>query len=174
MSLLLLSFLAGILSVLAPCVLPVLPVILGGSLGTQKRYRPLIIVTSTAVCIVLFTLLLKVSTALIGIPQYVRTLVSSVIIILYGVTLLRPTLWERIAVLIGANKANSLVTAAKMYTGIRGDVLLGASLGPIFASCSPTYALLLSVVFPHSILAGIGYTSVYAFGFGLLLLALAY
>jgi len=52
--------------------------------------------------------------------------------------------------------------------------LLGASLGPIFASCSPTYGLLLSVVFPKSFSAGLIDTILYGIGFGLLLLVIAY
>jgi len=59
---LLLSFLAGVLTILAPCVLPVLPVIIGGSLSTTKgeKYRPYVIAASLAASIIGFTLLLKV------------------------------------------------------------------------------------------------------------------
>lgn len=174
MSLVIIAFLSWILSVLAPCVLPVLPVILGGSLGNQKRYRPLVIVLSTAVFITLFTVLLKVSTALIGIPQQVRTALSAIIIIAYGSTLIRPNLREYCAEKIWLHKVNTLATKAKEHTGLRWDILLWASLGPIFASCSPTYALLLSVVFPQSIFAGITYTLIYSLWFALFLLLLAY
>ena len=174
MSLLILSFLAWILSVLAPCVLPVLPVILGSSLGAQKRYRPLVIVFSTAFFIVLFTLLLKVSTALIDIPQWFRTTFSAVIIIVYGITLIRPTLRDSISLKLWLHNAHSLAAKAKETKWVRWDVLLWASLGPIFASCSPTYALLLSVVFPQSTSQWILYTIVYALWFALLLLIFAY
>lgn len=174
MSLVIIAFLSWILSVLAPCVLPVLPVILGGSLGNQKRYRPLVIVLSTAVFITLFTVLLKVSTALIGIPQQVRTTISAIIIIAYGSTLIRPNLREYCAEKIWLHKVNTLASKAKEHTWLRWDILLWASLGPIFASCSPTYALLLSVVFPQSIFAGITYTLIYSLWFALFLLLLAY
>lgn len=72
MSLAVLAFLAGVLSVLAPCVLPVLPVMLGGGLSARARYRPIVIGVSTAVCITLFTVLLKVSTAFINVPEGFR------------------------------------------------------------------------------------------------------
>jgi cytochrome c-type biogenesis protein len=50
MLLLLISFIAGILTVLAPCVLPLLPVIIGGSLSgnTKQKSRPYIIAASLA------------------------------------------------------------------------------------------------------------------------------
>lgn len=57
LSLLLLSFVAGVLTVAAPCVLPLLPVIVGGSivrtdsnseLAQRQWYRPIVIAASLA------------------------------------------------------------------------------------------------------------------------------
>lgn len=53
------SFVAGMITVLTPCVLPVLPVILGGSLTDQDKYRPRVIIVSFACSILLFTLTLQ-------------------------------------------------------------------------------------------------------------------
>ncbi len=69
MTLLLASFLAGILTILAPCVLPVLPVVLAGSLGERQKWYPYLVILSLALSIVLFTVFLKVSTIFIDIPQ---------------------------------------------------------------------------------------------------------
>jgi len=75
-ALLLLSFVAGILTVAAPCVLPLLPVIVGGSIvrtdadtrvAERQWFRPVIIATSLAASVVIFTLLLKATTALLGV-----------------------------------------------------------------------------------------------------------
>ncbi len=51
--------------------------------------------------------------------------------------------------------------------------MTGAALGPVFSTCSPTYAFLLATVFPVSLLAGIGYTFVYAAGLALMLTLIA-
>lgn len=69
MTLLLASFLAGILTILAPCVLPVLPVVLAGSLSEKQKWYPYLVILSLALSIVLFTVVLKVSTIFIDIPQ---------------------------------------------------------------------------------------------------------
>ena len=111
---------------------------------------------------------------LIGVPQSFWITFSAVIIIVYGITLLRPELWEKATMALGITNANGLATKAKSHQGVRGDILLGAALGPIFASCSPTYAILLSLVFPKSFLLGVGYTLIYSLGFSLLLLIIAY
>lgn len=63
------SFIAGILTILAPCVLPVLPVILAGSLTEKEKWYPYLVTLSLALSIVIFTVLLKASTALIDIPS---------------------------------------------------------------------------------------------------------
>jgi len=174
MSLAILSFIAGVLSVLAPCVLPVLPVILWGSLWSKQRYRPLIIILSTAVFITLFTIVLKASTALIDIPQTVWTSISAVIIIAYGLTLIFPELRDVVRATLWLDRANDLASKAKQTKWIWGDILLWASLWPIFASCSPTYAVLLSTVFPQSVAQGILYTIVYSIGFAIALAIIVY
>ncbi len=174
MSFAVLAFLAGLLSVLAPCVLPILPVILWWSLGTHKHRRPLIIVGSTVFFIIVFTVLLKVSSLLINVPEWFRTSISALIIIGYGVTLITPNLREHYAQRLGLSRTQELAQQANKHEGIWWDILLGAALWPIFASCSPTYALLLSLVFPESFTDGLIYTTIYALGFGALLLLIAY
>ena len=71
MTLLIISSIAGILTVLAPCILPLLPVIVGRSItdSTLSKRRLFVVVVSLGLSIILFTLLLKVSTLFIDIPQ---------------------------------------------------------------------------------------------------------
>lgn len=68
MILFLISFVAGVLTALAPCVLSLLPIIVGGSLAGGGRRRALTIVVSLGISVILFTLLLKVSSSLIDVP----------------------------------------------------------------------------------------------------------
>lgn len=174
MLLALLAIFAWMLTVLAPCVLPVLPVIMWWSLSDQKRYKPLVIVGSASIFIVLFTLILKASTALIAIPSSFWLYLSGSIIVLYGLTLIWPQLWEHIAQKIGLHKSQAFAHKAKQKWTIRGDVLLWGSLWPIFATCSPTYALLLGIVFPQSFALWTFYVILYALWFAAVLLLVTY
>ena len=54
-----------------------------------------------------------------------------------------------------------------------GDVLLGMALGPDFASCSPTYFLILATVLPERFGIGLLYLVAYAAGLSLFLLLIA-
>ena len=175
MTLLFISFLAGVLTVLAPCTLPLLPIIVGRSAGSHNKYRPLIIAGSLAVAIVVFTLLLKASTAFIDIPQSTWAFVSGTIIILFGLMYLFPTGWEKLSVKLKFNSGSSkLLQKSSQKEGLLGDILVGLSLGPVFSSCSPTYFLILATVLPQSYATGVVYLIAYALGLSLMLLLIGY
>ncbi len=166
MDFLLLSFLAGILTVLAPCVLPVLPVVIGGSLTDKNPWRPLIITLSLGGSIILFTLLLKASTLLIDIPRSFWKGLSGGIIIFFGIITLFPNLWEKVSEKFKfGNGSSKLLSQANQKKGVWGMILIGASLGPVFASCSPVYFVILATVLPASFF--IGFINLLAYGLGL-------
>ncbi len=181
MELLIASFMAGVLTAAAPCVLPLLPVIVGGSMlggpdeqDSRSLKRPLTIVASLAVSVVVFSLLLKASTALLGVPDQVWAVVAGGIVVGFGVTLLFPAAWDRVAIATGLQgRANSLVGRSSESTGTRKDILLGAALGPVFNSCSPTYALIVAVILPASFGEGFAYLIAYALGLASILLLIS-
>ena len=175
------SLLAGVLTVAAPCVLPLLPVIIGGSIvadGGERRarLRPFVIAASLAISVIVFTLLLKATTALLGIPTQVWQVISGIIVILLGINLLFPALWERVSTRLGwSDRSNSALNASVQRQSVGGDILTGTALGPVFTSCSPTYALIVATVLPVSFAEGLLYVTLYAIGLAvpLLLIALA-
>lgn len=179
MLLLITSFLAGILTVFAPCVLILLPVIVGSSLATDEdkendKKKPYIIAISLGVSVLLFTLLLKASTTLIGIDPLVWKSISGGIVIVLGLSLLFPFTWARLSAKVGLeHSSNSLLTKASKKSGIAGYILTGAALGPVFSACSPVYVLILATVLPVNFALGLVYMTLYAAGLTLALLAIA-
>jgi len=174
MTLLLVSFIAGVLTVLAPCILPLLPVVIGSSVGARSKATPFIVIGSLALSILLFTYLLKASTAFIAIPQYVWGYVSGGILVAFGLALLFPQIWESLPFnqKTSAN-ANKLVGAGYQKKSVWGDVMIGAALGPVFSSCSPTYFVILATVLPASFLLGTVYLLAYIAGLVLVLALIA-
>ncbi len=176
MILLLVSFAAGLLTILAPCVLPLLPVIVGGSVGGGKSIRRAITVTiSLAISVIFFTLLIKASTLLIGVPAEFWKGFSGGIIILFGLISLFPSFWEKLPfhsrLSIGSNQ---ILASGYKRQNVWGDVIVGASLGPVFSSCSPTYFLVLAAVLPENIALGLIYLTAYSVGLSLALLGVAF
>jgi cytochrome c biogenesis protein CcdA/thiol-disulfide isomerase/thioredoxin len=158
------SFLAGILTILAPCVLPVLPIVLAGSLSEKQKWYPYIVILSLACSVVLFTVLLKASTILIDIPPYFWKGLSGGILIALGCVYIFPHAWSwTLSKFKTKSSTTSLDRAQDIGNPFIRAIATWAALGPVFSTCSPTYAFLLATVFPVSFIAGIGYTFLYAF-----------
>jgi cytochrome c-type biogenesis protein len=189
---------AGVLTTLAPCVLPLLPVIVGGSVAgaldesagsaasggtataTRTRStavtRALIITGSLGASILVFTLALKASTALIGIPTEVWQWVSGGVLITLGIIGAFPNLWERASARLGLQaRSAQRLGAARSRDGVGGQVLTGAALGPVFTSCSPLYGYVIVTVLPAEPARGLVLLAAYILGLcgTLLLIALA-
>lgn len=174
MAFLAISFIAGVLTVLAPCILPLLPVVIGSSASGRSKATPYIVVASLAVSIILFTYILKVSTAFITVPPEVWIYISGGILFLFGLTLIFPDSWSKIPGIsklsIGSNK---LLGTGYRKNSLWGDVLIGAALGPVFSTCSPTYFVILASVLPASLFLGTLYLLAYTLGLSLMLLFIA-
>jgi cytochrome c-type biogenesis protein len=179
--LIIVSFVAGVLTVAAPCILPLLPVIVGGSMlhGEAKTERrslkhPIAIALSLAASILVFSLLFKAGTLFLNVPTAVWSFVSGGIIILFGITLLFPFIWEKLMITTGWQAgANRLMAKSQNGSGVGKDILLGAALGPVFNSCSPTYALIVAVVLPVSFATGALYLLAYSLGVASILLLIS-
>ncbi len=174
MLLLLVSFAAGVLTVLAPCILPVLPVVIGSSAAGKSKWTPYVVVGSLGLSVIVFTFLLKASTALITIPPEFWTYFAGGVFVLFGLTLVFPAIWESIPGLASASaSSNKLLGAGYQKKSLWGDAIVGAALGPIFSTCSPTYFLILASVLPASYFLGTVYIVAYVLGLAAVLLPLA-
>jgi cytochrome c biogenesis protein CcdA/thiol-disulfide isomerase/thioredoxin len=168
------SFVAGVLTVLAPCILPVLPVVIGSSAAGKSRWTPYVVVGSLGLSVIIFTFLLKASTAFIVVPPEFWTYLAGIIFALFGVTLVFPKLWESIPGLSRVSvSSNKLLGEGYQKKSLWGDAIVGAALGPIFSTCSPTYFLILASVLPASYLLGTVYIVAYVLGLATVLLPLA-
>ncbi len=176
MAIAILALIAGFLSVLAPCILPLLPIIIGGGFtGIQDKKRPYIITASLVISLILFTVLLKVSTSLIGINPDVWSYVSGGIIIALGLIMLFPHYWDLIIGRLGiqAKSQELLGKAGQTRNGTLQAILTGAALGPVFSSCSPMYAWVIATVLPESTIKGTIYLGLYCLGLTIALLLIS-
>jgi cytochrome c biogenesis protein CcdA/peroxiredoxin len=178
MLLLLVAFIAGVLTVLAPCILPLLPVIIGGSLTGEGREvqkkKVLTIIISLGLSVIVFTLLLKASTLFINVPESAWKWLSGGIILVFGIVTLFPSLWSGKWLARLSTKSNILLGEGNKKNNFFGDVIIGAALGPVFSTCSPTYFLVLATVLPAQPIVGLGYLLVYTAGLCLSLFMIAF
>jgi cytochrome c biogenesis protein CcdA/thiol-disulfide isomerase/thioredoxin len=176
MALFLIALLAGILTVLSPCVLPLLPVIVGGSISGERSFKRALTVTlALGVSVFVFTLVLKVLTIFINVPPSVWTDVSGGIIIIVGLFMLFPKLFDMIPFIAKLNaQSSTAMNKGFMQRNLWGDIVIGASLGPVFSSCSPTYFIVLATVLPASLAAGLADIFAYIIGLCLSLLLVSF
>ena len=170
----LISILAGVLTVFTPCVLPLLPVIVGGSLVGGSNKRSYTIIFSLIFTIVLFTFLIKFLTIFINIPQIFWSYFSGVLLIILSFSILFSNIWYKIPALGKISVlSNKSLGVGYMKNNFWGDVIIGLSLGPVFSTCSPTYFVILATVLPSSFLIGSIYLFAFASGLGLALLLIS-
>ncbi len=171
-----LSFIAGVLTVLAPCTLPLLPVIVGSSVtGIPNKKKVFVITASLAISIIVFTFLLKVSTILVNIPQETWSFISGGILIIFGFISLFPFLWDSLPFVSKINTgSNKILATGYQKDSLWGYIIIGAALGPVFSSCSPTYFVILATVLPQSFLLGLVDLIAYTAGISLMLLLIAF
>ena len=122
-----------------------------------------------------FTLLLKASTLLIDIPQSFWTTFSGIVIILVGAAIVFPDLWARLP-LVGRLSAasNTAVGSGYQKQSAAGDILIGAALGPVFTTCSPTYLFIIATVLPSSLVTGLIYLIGFTLGLAISLILIAF
>lgn len=168
------ALLAGVLTVLAPCSLSLLPVVVGGAVQEARARRAVIVALSLGASVAAFTLLLRASTALIDVPTRFWQVASGVLLIALGVFALLPELWDRISVRTGlqSGAAERLHSAAGRQ-GVSGAVLTGIALGPVFTSCSPVYGYVVVTVLPAEPARGLVLLGAYVVGLVAVLLAIA-
>lgn len=156
MLLLIVSFIAGALTILAPCVLPLLPIILAWSLEENNKKWPYIIIASLAISMILFSIILKSSTLFIKVPQSFWSMFSGWLIIWLWIVTLFPDLWKKASLKLWLDsKSNNALYKSSQSTWYRKSILIWFSLWPVFTSCSPTYALILAIILPAWFLFGL-------------------
>lgn len=175
MTLLIIAFLSGILTVLAPCVLPLLPIVMWASAedGNNKKI-PLVIIASLSISIILFSLLLKASTVLIGVPPSFWKAFSGGMIIALGIITIFPNLWKNITNKFKlSDNSNKLLNQSQGKKWMTKYIFMGFALGPVFSSCSPTYALILAIILPAWFLIGFFALLSYTLWLAVILFAIA-
>lgn len=162
---------------MAPCILPLLPIVIGASEEGAHRIAPRArrVILSLCVSVLAFTLLLKATTLFIAIPQSFWKGFSGTVLILVGVAIAFPTLWASIPFIQKLSIAsNKTLGTGHQQNSARGDVLVGLALGPVFTTCSPTYLFIIATVLPAHFATGIIYLLGFVIGLATALLLIAF
>jgi cytochrome c-type biogenesis protein len=175
MTALFLAFFAGTLTVINPCILPLLPIVVAaafanGKLGAAALLAGLVAGFATLGVIV------NATGALFGVGENTLRVAVAVLLVIFAAVLLIPALERRFSNMVapvGAAGAN-LAARASNY-GIAGQFVVGILLGAIWAPCSgPSVGAALSLAAEAGgYLAAAGRMTAFALGAALVLFLVA-
>lgn len=176
--LLLFSFLAGIVTVLSPCILPVLPLLLSAGVD-QGRKRPYGIIIGLIISFTFFTLALTTIVHATGVSPNILRYLAIGLIIFFGLTMIfgRLDQWFSQKTSAIAQLGQSLQARAdNAGTGFWSGFILGAALGLIWAPCAgPILATITTLVATNAItLSTILVTLAYSLGTALPMFLIMY
>lgn len=135
MGALLLAFLAGALTTINPCVLPLLPIVFASALASGKL-GPVALVAGLVTSFTLLGVAIAAAGDVFGLERVLRS-ISAVLFIAIGIALIVPAFEKKFSTLfagIGAGGA-TLASRASAF-GIAGQFAIGLLLGAVWSPCS--------------------------------------
>ncbi|MGJ0505812.1 MAG: cytochrome c biogenesis CcdA family protein [Methylocystis sp.] len=131
-----LAFVAGILSALSPCVLPLLPLVLGAA-AVEHRWAPVLLACGVALSFVVIGLFVATLGFSIGLDDGAFRLGGAAIMVVLGVILLIPGLQARVTAAAGplSDRLNSFFGGGPASAGLFGQFGVGLLLGAIWSPC---------------------------------------
>lgn len=129
------AYLAGLLTLINPCVLPVLPIVLVGALNANKA-GPVALAAGMSLSFVVFGVLVTAFGAGIGLTQDVLAQIGAVLMVVFGLILLIPMFASRFEMATaglasGADDRMNTLDAGS----VRGQFLGGMLLGTVWSPC---------------------------------------
>jgi cytochrome c-type biogenesis protein len=161
-----LAFIAGALSVLSPCVLPILPIVLGAA-ASKHKLGPVALAAGLSISFVIVGLFVATIGYSLGISGDTFRSIAAVLILAIGAILMLPSLQARLAVVSGP----IAVWTDQRFGDSRGDGLsgqfgIGVLLGAVWSPCvGPTLGAASLLAAQGRDLPQVGMT-MFAFGLG--------
>jgi cytochrome c-type biogenesis protein len=171
---LVLALLAGLLTIAAPCTLPVLPILLGASVGRNGTARPAMIALGFVLSFAAVALLLSALTKLFDFDASVLRSGAAILLLGFGLLMLWPAPFERLSIRLNGLLATGAVRGTR--DGAIGGFVLGTTLGLVWTPCAgPVLGSILTLVATSHDIAWASLLLVtYAIGAALPMLGIAY
>lgn len=128
--------LAGALSTLSPCVLPLVPIVLGTA-SSAHRYGPIALAGGLSLSFAVLGTALAYFGTVIGLPPNLGRNVGAVLLGLFGIVLLSSFLQGKFAAATAGIGGRADGWLARLQpSGLSGQVLVGAVLGLVWSPCA--------------------------------------
>jgi cytochrome c-type biogenesis protein len=173
---LVLALLAGIVTIAAPCTLPVLPILLGASVGHTSKLRPAMIAAGFVLSFSVVALALSAITRVFDFDPNVLRTGAAVLLFGFGLLMIWPAPFEWLSIRISGLVNGGSAGPVAQDKGNLGGFVLGTTLGLVWTPCAgPVLGSILTLVATSRDIARASVLLVvYAIGAALPMLAIAY
>lgn len=130
-----LAYLAGLLTLINPCVLPVLPIVLASALNADRR-APIALAAGMSVSFVTVGMLVATVGYAFGLTEDVMARAGAALMVVFGVVLLVPALGGRFELAAAglSGRADERLQTSNV-SGLKGQFLGGVLLGAVWSPC---------------------------------------
>jgi cytochrome c biogenesis protein CcdA len=172
----LLALLAGVVTVGGPCILPLLPIVLGTSTTGKHPLRPVAIVFGFTVTFTSFALIFSLFGSFLGLSPETWRYVAAVVIGLFGAVMLFPKLQASIFARFESVLSKILPKADPTRTDLWSGFILGLSLGAVWTPCAgPVLGSILTLIASkQNLLHAAALLFAFSVGAGLPMMLIAY
>ncbi len=160
------AFISGILTSFSPCVLPILPAVLASGIdGNTRRIKGVIL--GLVISFTIASLLLATIVRVLGIPADTVRALAVVLLVIFGISLVFPVIWEKVQIWI--ERHWHFQPVQNQNSGFWGGFLTGTSLGIVWTPCiGPVVAAMATLAAVSSFsLSMIAVVLAYAIGAGI-------
>lgn len=144
---LLLAALAGVVTIAAPCTLPVLPILLGASVGQTSKLRPAFIAGGFVISFAMVALALSALTRIFDFDPNVLREGAAILLAIFGLLMIWPAPFEWLSIRLAGLMPAAGASAPRDRQSLLGGFILGTTLGLVWTPCAgPVLGSILTVV----------------------------
>ena len=173
---LVLALFAGVVTVAAPCTLPMLPIVLGASVGQAGRVRPAMIALGFVTSFSAAALLLSAIADIFDFDPNVLRSGAAILLFGFGLLMIWPAPFEWLSIRFGGLITPGSTASPTSHQGNLGGFVLGTTLGLVWTPCAgPVLGSILTIVATaRNTTSASALLVVYAIGAAIPMLAIAY
>jgi cytochrome c-type biogenesis protein len=140
---LVLALLAGVVTIAAPCTLPMLPILLGASVGQTSKARPVTIALGFVLSFSLVALALSALTRAFDFDPNLLRSAAAILLVGFGLLMIWPAPFEWLSSRFGGLSGGAVASRQDVL----GGFVLGTTLGLVWTPCAgPMLGSILTVI----------------------------
>ena len=130
------AFISGLFTILAPCIWPLLPIVLADVTQSKSKRRPLGITAGVALSFAFFTLAISALESSVGFSPNVLRKFAVVVLLVIGISMVVPALSRRMEASISSLSGRFGGVGRNQRSDFSGGFITGLALGVVWTPCS--------------------------------------